>query len=79
MKRRILVAGVAVVVGALSGARVLAQSHPVTEGPAVDGSPAWFLQGSFPDPTGRTAVDATGHVTVLPRGTPPAAPAAPAL
>lgn len=30
-------------------------------------SPAWFLQGSFPDPTGRTMVDPGGHVTVLPR------------
>jgi hypothetical protein len=30
-------------------------------------SPAWFLQGSFPDPTGRTIVDPDGQVTVLPR------------
>ena len=80
MKRQILAARVAIVLGVvLSGARVLTQSHPATEGPAVDGSPAWFLQGSFPDPTGRTSVDATGQVTVLPRGTQPVASAAPAL
>jgi hypothetical protein len=30
-------------------------------------SAAWFLQSSFPDPTGRTMVDPNGHVTVLPR------------
>jgi hypothetical protein len=28
---------------------------------------AWTLQGSFPDPTGRTAVEKGGHVTVTPR------------
>jgi sugar lactone lactonase YvrE len=32
--------------------------------PAVGGTPAWFLQGSFPDPGGRTVVDPGGHVTV---------------
>ena len=45
----------------------LSQTRPPTEGPAVDGSPAWFLQGSFPDPTGRTIVDEKGNVTVPPR------------
>jgi len=44
------------------------------EGPAVDGSPAWFVQGSFPDPTGRTIVDASGHVTIPARSGGPAAP-----
>jgi lysophospholipase L1-like esterase len=39
-----------------------------TSGPAADGTPAWFLQGSFPDPGGNTSVDADGTVTVLPRG-----------
>jgi hypothetical protein len=74
MRRRTLAAGVAVAISlVLSGARARAQSLPPTDGPAVDGSPAWFLQGSFPDPTGRTSVDATGHVTVLPRSTQPAA------
>ena len=42
-------------------------AQPPTEGPAVDGSPAWFLQGSFPDPGGRTVVDPDGTVTVVPR------------
>src|SRR5437762_13658780 len=51
----------------LSGTLGVSQSQPPTEGPAVGGSPAWFLQGSFPDPTGRTIVDPTGHVTVPPR------------
>jgi len=61
----------------LSGASALSQSQPPTQGPAVDGSPAWFLQGSFPDPTGRTIVDAGGHVTVPPRGGGPGAAANP--
>ncbi len=52
----------------LSGAAGLAQSLTATEGPAVNGSPAWFLQGSFPDPTGRTIVDSGGRVTVPPPG-----------
>ena len=37
----------------LAAAPALSQTRPPTEGPAVDGSPAWFLQGSFPDPGGR--------------------------
>jgi len=45
----------------------LSQSKPATQGTAVDGSPAWFLQASFPDPTGRTIVDANGRVSVPPR------------
>src|SRR5262245_28542354 len=60
-----------------------AQTPPPTRGPAGGGSPAWFLQGSFPDPGGNTIVDANGRVTVPPRtggAAPPAtAPAAPAL
>lgn len=47
-----------------------AQTVPPTTGPAEDGSPAWFLQGSFPDPIGRTAVDREGNVTVLQRNDP---------
>lgn len=78
------VAGAALAVGiVLSGTPALAQSEPPTQGPAVDGSPAWFLQGSFPDPAGRTIVDSTGRVTVPPRGggsaTPNAAAAAAAV
>jgi hypothetical protein len=41
--------------------------RPPTQGPAENGSPAWYLQGSFPDPTGRTIVDPDGHVTIPPR------------
>ena len=52
----------------LSEVATHAQSQPPTQGPAVDGSPAWFLQGSFPDPTGRTLVDPSGRVTIPPRG-----------
>src|SRR5437870_13162245 len=59
---------VAVTVGMIFSARlVISQSQPPTTGPASGGTPAWFLQGSFPDPTGRTVVDASGHVTVPPR------------
>jgi DNA-binding beta-propeller fold protein YncE len=40
------------------------QTKPPTEGPAAGPTPAWFLQGSFPDPTGRTIVEPGGKVTV---------------
>jgi hypothetical protein len=63
-------------IGATPG---LAQSQPPIEGPAVDGSPAWFLQGSFPDPTGRTIVEPGGRVTVPPRVTADATPPAPVM
>ena len=43
------------------------QSKPPVEGPAAGETPAWFLQGSFPDPTGRTIVEPGGKVTVPPR------------
>jgi hypothetical protein len=43
------------------------QTKPEIEGPAVGETPAWFLQGSFPDPTGRTIVEPGGKVTVPPR------------
>ena len=55
---------------------VFAQSQPPTRGPAENGAPAWFLQGSFPDPGGNTVVDADGHVTVPARSAAPARPAA---
>jgi hypothetical protein len=72
MKRLTLVLA-AIALGMVPHAAIgLAQSQPTTHGPAADGSPAWFLKGSFPDPTGRTIVDATGHVTVPPRGAAPA-------
>jgi hypothetical protein len=49
----------------------LAQSVPATRGPAENGQPAWFMQGSFPDPTGFTSTAPDGVVTVLPRPTSP--------
>jgi len=52
----------------LTAGTAFAQTPPRTEGPAESGSPAWFLQGSFPDPTGNTSVDAEGNVIVLARG-----------
>ena len=61
---------------ALAAAAAAAQTVPPTQGPAASGQPAWFLQGSFPDPQGFTAVAPGGQVTVLPR---PASPPALAL
>jgi hypothetical protein len=57
-------------------ATAFAQTQPPTRGPAENGSPAWYLQGSFPDPGGNTIVDANGHVTIPPRtgGAPAPAP-----
>jgi hypothetical protein len=46
----------------------LAQTPVPTSGPAENGSPAWSIKGSFPDPGGRTAVDRNGVVTVLQGG-----------
>ena len=57
---------------------VFAQSQPPTRGPAENGSPAWFLQGSFPDPGGNTVVDADGNVSIPARSA-AARPAASAL
>ena len=68
MKGRNLAGVVALSLGMiLSGTPGVCESQPPTEGPAVGETPAWFLQGSFPDPTGRTIVDPGGHVTVPPR------------
>src|SRR5436309_6919813 len=78
MKGRNLAGVVALSLGMiLSGTPGVCESQPPTEGPAVGETPAWFLQGSFPDPTGRTIVDSSGHVTVPPRsgGAAPAVPA----
>jgi len=68
---------VAVAIGILLGGTIgFSQSQPPTKGPAVDGSPAWFLQGSSPDPGGRTLVEPGGRVTIPGRdGGPPAATA----
>src|SRR5204862_1267154 len=65
----------------LMAAPAFSQTQPATRGPAEGGSPAWFLQGSFPDPGGNTIVDADGRVTVPPStagAARPATPAAPA-
>jgi hypothetical protein len=59
----------------LTSTGIFAQSQPPTRGPAENGSPAWFLQGSFPDPGGNTVVDADGHVTIPARSAAPARPA----
>ena len=57
-----------VALGVISAATLtFSQSKPPIEGPAVGETPAWFLQGSFPDPTGRTIVAPDGKVTVPPR------------
>lgn len=57
--------------------RAPATDYAVTSGPAKDGTPAWSLRGSFPDPGGRTATEAGGKVTILQRPNGPAAPLAP--
>jgi len=65
--QRCTCAGVATLVFGLSLTSASSQTQSPTKGPAVDGSPAWFLQGSFPDPGGRTIVDRDGNVTVVAR------------
>jgi hypothetical protein len=50
----------------LGGTPAFSRTEPPAEGPAVGGTPAWFLQGSFPDPGGRTVVEPGGQVTVCP-------------
>ena len=78
MKTRHFAGTAAVAIGiALTVSHAWSQSRPPAEGPAADGSPGWSLQGSFPDPGGRTVVDANGLVTIPPRGA-GAAPAPPA-
>ena len=65
MKTRNFAGVVALVIGMILSATLgISESQPPTEGPVVGGTPAWFLQGSFPDPGGRTIVDQSGHVTV---------------
>jgi DNA-binding beta-propeller fold protein YncE len=63
MKRHNLVALVALGVTVAASA-VFSQTKPPVDGPAAGETPAWFLQGSFPDPTGRTIVEPGGKVTV---------------
>src|SRR6186997_2169825 len=54
-------AAIGIIVG---GTLLFSQTQPPIEGPAAGGSPAWFLQGSFPDPGGRTIVEPGGKVTI---------------
>jgi sugar lactone lactonase YvrE len=77
-KRHFVGVGVVTLGMVLTGTLGLSQSQPPTEGPAAGETPAWFLQGSFSDPGGRTVVDPSGHVTVPARSAvgSPAAPAA---
>ena len=71
MKRRHFTRVAGVALGIVSAASLVSsQSKPPTEGPAAGETPGWFLQESFPDPTGRTIVDAKGNVTVPPRTAP---------
>jgi hypothetical protein len=63
MKGRNFAGVAAVALGVILGGTL---GFSQSQGPAVGGSPAWFLQESFPDPTGRTIVDASGRVTVPP-------------
>ena len=88
--RNVHAVAVAAIGAILIATGTLAQTQPPTRGPAENGSPAWFLQGSFPDPGGNTVVDGDGRVTVPQRGggqraaapaatTAPATPAAPAI
>ena len=50
-----------------SAAFAQASRLAVQSQPAHDGTPAWHLGPSFPDPTGFTLVDADGTVHVIPR------------
>ena len=62
MRRRNFIGSAAVALCiVLTGTLALSQSQAPTEGPAAGESPAWFLQGSFPDPGGRTVVDSGGQ------------------
>jgi hypothetical protein len=68
MESRTLAGGVVLAAGLIAGGiSTTSQSRPPTEGPAAGTTPAWFLQGSFPDPTGRAVVEPGGHVTIPPR------------
>jgi hypothetical protein len=67
MNRRTLVAAAVMPFALLAASAVRSQTVVPTQGPAANGQPAWFLQGSYPDPTGYTIVDAEGHVNVTPR------------
>ena len=50
----------------LTATGAFAATVPPREGPAENGSPAWFLQPSSADPAGHTSVDDSGRITVHP-------------
>ena len=65
MRGRYVAVLAAVAVGIVfTGTPALSQTQPPTQGAAVGNTPAWILQGSFPDPGGRTVVDPGGRVTI---------------
>jgi hypothetical protein len=69
MTRRTFEHAIAVILGVVLATTLTAsQTQPATQGPPTEQSPGWFLQGSFPDPGGRTIVEADGRVTVPARG-----------
>ena len=68
MERRKFAGAIVVALGLiLGGTAGRSQSRPPTEGAAVGATPGWFLQASFPDPTGRAVVEPGGGVTIPPR------------
>src|SRR5690242_770880 len=75
MNARHFVGVAAAVLTTLVATGAFAQTQPPTRGPAESGSPAWFLQGSFPDPGGNTIVDSEGRVTIPQRNASTARPA----
>mgnify|MGYP001025088928 CR=1 FL=1 len=63
-----LLAGTALALGLMTSAAFAQASRLAIQGePARDGTPAWSLKPSFPDPTGFTMVEADGTVNVVPR------------
>lgn len=67
MKERNFVRTVAMAFGLLSATAAFSQTQVPQSGPAEGGSPAWYIQGSFPDPGGNTIVTPGGKVSVIPR------------
>ena len=67
MRKRLRIGFLVAVMGLTFATTATMAQAPPREGPAADGSPGWFLQGAFPDPGGRTLVDADGTVTIVPR------------
>jgi len=67
MKKQVFVLS-ALALGLMTGAAFSQASRlAIQSEPAHDGTPAWHLGPSFPDPTGFTLVDPDGTVHVIPR------------